>query len=53
LRLELRQLFEVAGVGHHRGQLFERVELVHGLIMRLGCEGADDGTGKRIGFLKF
>jgi hypothetical protein len=29
LRLELRQLLEVAGVGHHGGELFECVELVH------------------------
>jgi hypothetical protein len=50
LRLELRQLFEVAGVGHHRGQLFERVELIHGLIMRVGFEGAAHGLRKGIGF---
>jgi hypothetical protein len=29
LWLELGQLFEVTGVGHHGGVLFERVELVH------------------------
>ena len=50
LRLELAQLLEVASVGHDRGQLFECVELVHGLIMLLGCEGAVDGIGKGIGF---
>jgi len=48
-----RQLFEVAGVGHHRGQLFERVELVHGLIMRVGFDGAAHGMRKGFGFLKF
>ena len=29
LRLELGQLFEITGIGHHGGELFERVELVH------------------------
>jgi hypothetical protein len=29
LRLELGQLLEVAGIGHHGGELFEGVELVH------------------------
>ena len=33
LWLKLGQLFEVAGVGHHGGELFESVELVHGLII--------------------
>ena len=53
LRLELRQLFEVAGVGHHRGPLFERVELIHGLIMRVGYDGATHGMRKKIIVLKF
>jgi hypothetical protein len=30
LRLELGQLFEVAGIGNHSGELFECVELIHG-----------------------
>ena len=53
LRLELRQLFEVAGVGHHRGQLFERVELIHGLIMRVGFDGVTHGMRKVMIDLKF
>jgi hypothetical protein len=27
--LELGQLLEIAGIGHHRGELLEGVELVH------------------------
>ena len=53
LRLELTQLFEVACVGHHRGQLFERVELIHGLIMRVGYDGTTHGMRKEIIVLKF
>jgi hypothetical protein len=53
LRLELRQLFEVAGVGHHRGQLFERVELIHGLIMRVSFDGVTHGMRKVMIGLKF
>ena len=53
LRLELRQLFEVAGVGHHRGQLFERVELIHGLIMRVSFDGVTHGMRKVMIDLKF
>ena len=34
LRLELGQLLEVAGVGDHGGELFEGVELVHGVYLR-------------------
>ena len=34
LRLELGQLFEITGVGHHSGELFERVELVHGCFSK-------------------
>jgi len=30
LRLELGQLFEITGIGHHGGVQFESVELVHG-----------------------
>jgi hypothetical protein len=33
LRLKLRELFEVAGVGHHGGELLEGVELVHSHII--------------------
>jgi hypothetical protein len=34
LWLELRQLLEVAGIGHHGGELFEGVELVHGGFLK-------------------
>ena len=36
LRLELGQLLEVTGIGHHRGELLEGVELVH-RVFALSC----------------
>jgi hypothetical protein len=35
LRLKLGQLLEVTGIGHHGGELFESVELVHGVSYKL------------------
>jgi hypothetical protein len=29
LRLKLRELLEITGIGHHGGEFFEGVELVH------------------------
>ncbi|MNS89991.1 hypothetical protein D3C72_1240240 [compost metagenome] len=34
LRLELRQLVEIAGICHHRGQRFQCIELVHGRLLK-------------------
>ena len=58
LRLKLRQLHEVAGIGHHSGELLEGVELVHRVCAQRGVAAdsawvAGKFQGPKPVFLKF